>query len=89
MLGFSKKQSVETTKQQIVVWQLSQPNQTPFNLFQKLQRVKQPVDSTEQQVVFQLVGKILDFKKVLIYISFRFNKGMDHTLFYPDPTQTQ
>jgi len=29
------------------------------------------------------------FKKVLIHISFRFNNGMDQTLFYPDPTQTQ
>jgi len=67
----------------------SQPNQTRFNLFQKLLRVKQPVDSTKQQVVFHLVGKTLNFKKVLIHISFRFNKGVDHTLFYPDPTQPQ
>jgi len=60
-----------------------------FQPFQKLLRVKQLVDSTTQQVVFHLVGKILNFKKVLIHISFRFNKGVDHTLFYPDPTQTQ
>jgi len=43
----------------------------------------------KQQVVFHLVGKTLDLKKDLNNISFRFNKGVDHILFYPDPTQTQ
>jgi len=90
LLGFSKKQSVETTKQPIVLaWQLSQPNQTSFEPFKKLLRVKQPIDSTKQQVVFHLVEKTLDLKKVLNHISFRFNKGVNHTLFYPDSTQTQ
>jgi len=56
--------------------------------FSKLLRVKQSVDSTKQQVVFHLVGKTLNLKKVLIYISFIFNKGVDHTLIYPDLTQT-
>jgi len=60
-----------------------------FSTFSKLLRVKQPIDSTKQQVVFHLVGKTLDFKKVLYHISFRFNKGVDHILFYPDPTQKQ
>jgi len=60
-----------------------------FQPFLKLLRVKQRVDSTKQKVVFHLVGKTLNFKKVLIHISFRFNKGVDHALFYPDPTQTQ
>jgi len=60
-----------------------------FSTFSKLLRVKQPVDSTKQQVVFHLVGKTLVFKKVFNHISFRFNKGVDHTLFYPDLTQTQ
>jgi len=60
-----------------------------FSTFSKLLRVKQPFDSTKQQVVFHLVGKTLDFKKVLNHIIFRFNKGMDHILFYPDPTQKQ
>jgi len=59
-----------------------------FSTFSKLLRVKQPVDSAKQQVVFHLVGKTLDFKKVLNHISFRFNKGVDHILLYPDPTQT-
>jgi len=37
LLGFSMKQLVETTKQPIdLVWQLSQPSQTTFNLFQNL-----------------------------------------------------
>ena len=49
MLGFSKKQLVEIKKQPIdLVWQLSQPSQTTFNLFQNLLRTKQPVDSTKQ-----------------------------------------
>jgi len=60
-----------------------------LSTFSKLLRVKQPVDSTKQQVVFHLVGKALDFKKVLNHISFRFNKVVDDILFYPDPTQTQ
>jgi len=60
-----------------------------FSTFSKLLRAKQPVDSTKQQVVFHLFGKTLDFKKVLNHISFRFNKGVNHILFYPDPTQTQ
>jgi len=60
-----------------------------FSTFSKLLRVKQSVDSTKQQVFFHFVGKTLDFKKVFNHISFRFNKGVDHTLFYPDPTQTQ
>jgi len=33
--------------------------------------------------------KHLISKKVLNHINFRFNKGVDHILFYPDPTQTQ
>jgi len=60
-----------------------------FLTFSKLLKVKQPVDLAKQQVVFHLVGKTLDFIKVLNHISFRFNKGVDHILFYPDPTQTQ
>jgi len=40
-------------------------------------------------IIFHLGGKTLDFKKVLIHFSFRFNKGVDRTLIYPDPTQTQ
>jgi len=60
-----------------------------FSIFLKLLRVKQPVDSKKQQVVFHLFGKTLDIKKVLNHISFRFNKGVDHILFYPDPTQKQ
>jgi len=60
-----------------------------FSTFSKLLRVKRPVDLTKQQVVFHLVGKTLDFKKVLNHISFRFNKGVDRILFYPDPTQQQ
>jgi len=58
-----------------------------FSTFSKLLRLKQPVDSTKQQVVFHLVGKTLDFKKVLNHISFRFNKRVDYIQFYPDPTQ--
>jgi len=34
-----------------------------FSNFSKLLRVKQPVDSTKQQVVFHLVGKTLYFLK--------------------------
>ena len=59
-----------------------------FQPFSKLRGVKQPVDLTKQQVAFHLVGKTLDFEKVLIHISFRFNKWVNHTLIYPDPTQT-
>jgi len=66
-----------------------QPSQTTFNLFQKPLRAKQSVDSTKQQVIFHLVRKTSIFKKVLIHISFRFNKGVDYTLIYPDPTHTQ
>jgi len=54
-----------------------------FSTFSKLIRVKQPVDSTKKQVVFHLVGKTLDFKKVLNHISFRFNKRVDHILILP------
>jgi len=57
--------------------------------FSKPLRAKQPVDSAKQQVVFHLVGKTSNLKKVSIDISFRFNKRMDHTLIYPDPTHTQ
>jgi len=57
-----------------------------FSTFSKLLRCKQSVDSTKQHV-FHLVGKTLDFKKG--FKSLRFNKGVDHTLFFPDPTQTQ
>ena len=39
--------------------------------------------------MFHLVGKTHDFKKVLNHIIFRFNKGVDHILFYPEPTQKQ
>ena len=59
-----------------------------FQPFSKPLRAKQPVDSTKQHV-FHLVGKTFNFKKVSIHISFRFNKRVDHTLFYPDPTHTQ
>jgi len=48
-----------------LVWQLSQPNLNSFQPFQKLLRVKQPNDSTKQQVVFHLVVKTLYFKKDL------------------------
>jgi len=90
MFGFSKKQSVQKTKQPIdLVWQLSQPSQTNFNLFQNLLRTKQPVDSTKQQVVFPLVEKHSILKKVSIHISFRFNKRVDYPLIYPDPTHIQ
>jgi len=58
-----------------------------FSTFSKLLRVKQPVDSTKQQVVFHLVGKNTLFSKRLNHISFRFNKGVDHILLYPDPSQ--
>ena len=61
-----------------LVWQLSQPNLNSFQPFQKILRVKQPVDSTKQQVVFHLVWKTLYFKKDLKHISFRFNKGVDY-----------
>ena len=47
-----------------------------FQPFSKPLRVKQPVDSKKQQVVFHLVWKTFNFK-------------MDHTLFYWDPTHTQ
>jgi len=50
-----------------------------FSTFSKLLRAKQPVDSTKQQVVFHLVEKTHDSKKVLNHISFRFNKGVDHS----------
>jgi len=60
-----------------------------FQPFSKHLRTKQLVDSTKQQVVFHLVGKTFNFKKVLIHISFSFNKRLDHTLIYPDPTHTQ
>jgi len=60
-----------------------------FSTFSNLLRVKQSVDSTKQQVLFHLVGKTLDFKKVLNHISFRFFKGVDHIPIYPDPSQTQ
>jgi len=49
-----------------------------FSTFSKLLKVKQPVDSKKQQVVFNLVGKTLDLKNVLNHISFRFNKGVNH-----------
>ena len=77
----------ETTN--CLAWQLSQPNQNNFQPFSKVLRVKQPVHSTKQHVIFHLVGKTHDFKKVFNHISFRFNKGVDHTLFYPDPTHTK
>jgi len=60
-----------------------------FSTISKLLRVKQQVDLTKQQIVFHLVGKKLDFKKVLNHINFRFSKGVDHILFYPDPTHKQ
>jgi len=60
-----------------------------FQPFSKNLRTKQLVDSTKQQVVFHLVKKTFNFKKVLIHISFRFNKRVDYTLIYPDPTHTQ
>jgi len=81
---------VEITKQPIdLVLQQIQPSQTTFNLFQKPLKAKQPVDSEKQQVVFHLVRKTSIFKKVLIHINFRFNKGVDYTLIYPDPSDTQ
>jgi len=48
-----------------LVWQLGQLNLNSFQPFLKLLRVKQPVDSTKQQVVFHLVWKTLYFKKIL------------------------
>jgi len=68
----SKQNSVRIFKETIgwnhettdcLVWQLSQPNSNSFQPFQKLLRVKQPVDSTKQQVIFHLVWKRLYFKK--------------------------
>jgi len=59
-----------------------------FQPFQKPLRAKQPVDSTKQQVVFHLVGKTSILRKISIHISFRFNKRVDYTLIYPDPTHT-
>ena len=40
-----------------LVWQLSQPDLNNFQPFQKLLRVKQPVDSTKQQLVFTYFEK--------------------------------
>ena len=60
-----------------------------FQPFSKHLRTKQLVDSTNQQVVFHLVWKTFNFKKVLIHINFRFNKRVDHTLIYLDLTHTQ
>ena len=60
-----------------------------FQPLSKLLSVKQPVDSTKQKIIFHLVGKTLNFKTILIHISFRFKKRVDHTLIYPDPTHTQ
>jgi len=60
-----------------------------FQPFSKPVRAKQPVDSTKQQVIFHLVGKTSNLKKVSFHMSFRFNKRVDHTLIYPDPTHTQ
>jgi len=60
----SKQNSVRIFKETIdlnhettdcLVWQLSQPNLNSFPLFQKILRVKQPVDSTKQYIVFHLV----------------------------------
>jgi len=65
-------------KTDCLVWQLSQSNINSFQPFQKLLRVKQPVNSTKQQVIFHLVWKTLYFKKDLKHISFRFNKGVDY-----------
>jgi len=82
-----KQNSVRIFKETIVwnhettdclVRQLSQPNLKSFQLFQNLPSVKQPVDSTKQEVVFHLVWKTLYFKKDLKHISFRFNKGVDY-----------
>jgi len=83
----SKQNSIRIFKETIgwnheiadcLVWQLSQPNLNSFQPFQKLLRVKQPVDLTKQQVVFHLVWKTLYFKKDLKHISLRFNKGVDY-----------
>ena len=60
-----------------------------FQPFSKPLRAKQLVDSTKQQLIFHLVGKTSNFKKVSIHISFRFNKRVNHTLIYLDPTHTQ
>ena len=46
-----------------LVWQLSQPNLNSFQPFQKLLRVKQPVDLIKQQVVFSLSLKNTLFQK--------------------------
>jgi len=85
LLGFSKKQSVETTKQPIDFgFTVKSTKSNSFQPFSKHLRTKQPVDSTKQQVIFHLVGKTFNFKKVLIHISFRFN-----TFIYPNLTHTQ
>jgi len=81
------KRSVENTKQPIdLVWQLSQPSQIAFNLFQNLVRTKQLVDSIKQQVVFHLVKKHSILKRFSNQISSGFKQGVDYTLIHLDPT---
>jgi len=52
LLGFSKKQSIETTKQSIVWFDSKSTNENSFQPFQKHLRIKQSIVSTKQQVVF-------------------------------------
>ena len=87
MLGFSKKQSVETTKQPIVlVWQqVNQPKQ--FSTFSKTPKSKTISCFDKTTGCFSLTfEKHLNSKKVLKHISFRFNKEWITLLNYPDPT---
>jgi len=72
-----------------LVYTVKSTKSNNFHPFSKPLRGKQSVDSTKQQVVFHLVGKTFNFKKDSIHISFRFNKRVDHTLIYPNPTHTQ
>jgi len=65
LLGFSKKQTVETTKQPIVfVWQLTQPNQNSFQPFSKLLKSKTTGWFDKTTGYFSLSWKNTWFKKV-------------------------
>jgi len=57
-------------------------------LFKKTLSVKQPIETTKQQVVFPLLYKTIFFKKVLIPNCFRFKQRVDYTSFYPKSTHT-
>ena len=87
MLRKFKKQSIDFSKQLIeLVWQQSQQKSNSFKSFSKSLSVKQPIETTIQQVDFPLLFENTSFSKGLktnsfgsLWVDYKFKLPKTHT----------